>query len=134
MLTPVDPRYLRREWEYVRAGLTRIIDRTCDDWIPEDVFAEIKAGVSRLFLLEYGGRRIGFVVLQVWPHYHDGPRIFVRALWCEPGQAKPHEADIYDDLRYFAAEHGASVMRMLSPRRWDGAGWELKQYVYEREV
>lgn len=134
MLIPIDRQRLRGEWEYVERGLWAIIDKTSDDWIPADVYAEIRAGVSRLFALEYEGVRIGFVIFQHWPEYHAGPRVFVRAMWCEPGEAAKRRADVYDDLDQYTIEAGAVAMRQLSPRRWDADGWKLKQYVYEREV
>lgn len=136
MLIPVDPRYLAREWEYVRAGLEQIIRKTGDDWLPEDIYLDLRASpqTTGLYMLEYGTRRIGFVVLQLIPQYHAGPRLFVRALWIERGCGVRHRIDIYDDLDEFARERGCSAIRMLSPRRWDGDGWKLKQYVFEREV
>ena len=134
MLVPVDARYLRSVWDYVERGLLAIIDKTRDDWIPADVYAEIRGGVSRLFMMEYGGERRGFVVVQLWPQYHDGPRLFIRALWSEPGALVAHRADVYEDLDELARSNGATAMRQLSPRRWDADGWTLKQYIYEREV
>lgn len=134
MLVPVDPRYLSREWKWIREGLEKIIDKTVDDWLPEDLYQEIRAGTTGLFYLEYGGSRIGFAALQIWAVYHAGPRLFIRALWTEPGKAVEHRADIYDDLRQFAREAGIKTMRQLSPRRWDADGWTMKQYVYEMDV
>ena len=107
MLVPVDARYLRSVWDYVERGLLAIIDKTRDDWIPADVYAEIRGGVSRLF---------------------------IRALWSEPGALVAHRADVYEDLDELARSNGATAMRQLSPRRWDADGWTLKKYIYEREV
>jgi len=136
MLTPVDPRYLARDWPYVRDGLQKIAAKTSDDWLPEDIYTDLRASpqTTGLYMLEYAGERIGFVVLQLIPQYHAGPRLFVRAIWTEPGRAKAHRADIYDDLNEFARERGCVAIRMLSPRRWDGDGWTMRQYVFEREV
>ncbi len=134
MLVPVDARELARAWPFVRTGLQAIIDKTGDDWLPEDVYAEIKAGITGLFLLEYAGETIGFICLQVWPQHHSGPRLFIRAMWTIPGAGLRHRADIYDDLREFARAKQCVAMRQLSPRRWDGDGWTLRQFVYELEV
>lgn len=134
MLIPVDARYLRSEWEYVRAGLEKIIDKTSDDWIPEDVYHEIKANVTGLYLLEHEGQRIGFACLQVWTAYPTGPQLFIRSLWAEPHSAAKYRDDIYDDLKQFAREKGCAAMRLFSPRRWDADGWQMKQHIYEMEV
>ena len=134
MLVPVDARYLAREWPFVRAGLEKVIAKLHDDWLPEDVYTEIRSGNTGLFILEYACERIGFVCLQIWPAHHSGPRLFVRALWTMPGKGLKHRCDIYDDLREFARAKGCVVMRQQSPRRWDGDGWTMKQFVYEMDV
>lgn len=133
MLVPVLARDVRHEWDWVRAGLLKVVEKTGDDWMPEDIYHEIKAGVSGLFVLEHGGERIGFIVLQLWPAYHSGPRMFVRAIWCRPFDAYRHRHEIMADLREYAATHGVVAIRMTSPRGWDGAdiGFEAKQTIYE---
>jgi hypothetical protein len=134
VLHPVDPRRLHEVWAWVRDGLLRVIDKTHDDWIPDDVYAEIRGGASALYLIYSGDERIGFVVVQVWPQYHNGPRLFVRALWGEPHSLAAVEDELMESLRVLARKHGASALRMNSPRRWDAAGWTLKQYIYETTV
>lgn len=125
---------LRESWEFVRDGLERIIAKTSDDWIPEDVYSEIRAGSSALFLIYSAEDRVGFIVMQAWPSYHNGARLFVRALWVEPGALREHQQQIEDWLRDGARKFGATAIRMNSPRRWDAAGWTLKQYIYELPV
>ena len=118
MLVPVDSRHLRSVWDYVERGLWAIIDKTADDWIPADVYAEIRGGVSRLFMMEYGGERRGFVVVQLWPQYHNGPRLFIRALLSEPGALVAHRADVYEDLDELARSLDMEIkVRFTEPRR-----------------
>ena len=125
---------LHESWSYVRDGLTRILDKTRDDWIPEDVYSEIRAGASALFLIYRGDEGIGFIVMQAWPAYHDGPRLFVRALWVRPGSLREHQDEIQGWLADCARKIGAKAVRMASPRRWDAAGWTLKQHIFELPV
>lgn len=125
---------VREVWGFVRDGLARILDKTDDDWIPEDVYAEVRSGASALFVIYDDDVRIGFIVLQVWPAYHSGPRLFVRALWTMPGALREHQSQIEDWLRECARKFGGVAVRQNSPRRWDAAGWELKQYIYEMKV
>ena len=134
MIEPVDPKYLYRIRDWFLEGLSKITDKLHDDWHPADVYAEVRAGQSHLYTVNARGERIGFVVLQLWPVYHAGPRLFIRALWCEPGKLAPHQQDFMESLEDLARKHGAVAIRHLSPRRWDGSGFKLKQYVFEREV
>lgn len=125
---------LHAVWDFVRRGLLAIIEKTGDDWLPEDIYSELRAGASALFLIDVGDEQVGFVVLQVWPQYHSGPRLFVRALWCEPGALVEHQEAVEQKLRELALKCGARAVRMNSPRRWDRAGWKLKQSIFEMEV
>ena len=134
MLQPVAPQELASVWEFVRGGLLKTIAKTNDDWLPEDVYVEIKGGVSFLYLIFARGERIGFVVLQKWDKYHAGPRLFVRALWAEPRKLLPYHDDFYEALHDLARKAGCVAMRMTSPRRWELDGWTPKQSIYEMEV
>ena len=135
MLHEVDARYLCDVWDWVRDGLAKIVAKTRDDWRPEDVYVELRTGAAKLHLIYVNQDMVGFVVTQVWPGYHSGPRLFVRALWGEPGALVAVEGEIMDALRDLGRKHGCRAVRMNSPRRWDAReGWALKQYIYELEI
>lgn len=134
MLEPVAAHAIAPVWPWVRDGLQRIIAKTGDDWLPEDVYHEIKGGASRLFLIYADAERIGFLIVQFWPAYHSGPRLFVRALWAEPGKLQPYRDAFYEELKTMARKDGFVALRMNSPRRWDLDGWIAKQVIYEMEV
>lgn len=134
MLHKVDPRYLHDVWEWVRTGLQKMIRKTRDDWHPEDVYTELRTGAAVMHLIYVNHERVGFIVTQIWPGYHAGPRLFIRALWCEPHTLAPVEQELMDAIGTMARESGCRGIRMNSPRRWDGRGWKLKQYIYEMEV
>ncbi len=130
MLKPVSQQEIAGCWTWVKAGLEKLIAKTRDDWKPEDVYHELKSGVSFLYLIE----DVGFIVLQKWANYHDGARLFVRAIWAEPNSLAPRRDELYDELKAIARQQGCVAMRMTSPRRWELAGWEPKQTIYEMEV
>ena len=138
MLEPVQPHNLRDVWEFVRAGLVKTIAKTKDDWLPEDVYMELKSGVSHLYMIyendENDAELIGFVIFQRWDKYHAGPRLFVRALWAKPGKLRPVHDAFYAEMDDLSLKAGARVQRMASPRRWYADGWTLKQYIYERTI
>lgn len=130
----VRPQHLHDVWSFVRDGLLAIIEKTNDDWIPEDVYHEVKAGVSALFMIDNDDEQLGFVVLQVWPNYHAGPRLFVRAMWGSSGALVKHHDEINAQLRALALKCGARTVRQNSPRNWDAVGWTRKQSIFELEV
>ncbi len=119
-------------WPWVREGLQKIVAKTNDDWLPEDVYHELKLGASTLYLIYHDDERLGFVVLQKWDKYHAGARLFIRALW---GRGlSPHKQEIYAALQALARQHGCVSLRMTSTRRWELDGWTPKQTIYEMEV
>lgn len=134
MLHPVAPTDLYLCWEWVREGLAKTTAKTGDDWMPEDVYHELKSGASHLYLIYVGAERVGFCVLQKWDRYHAGPRLFVRALWCLPGALVKHRPELEAELNDLAIKCGCVALRMTSPRRWELAGWTPKQTIYEKEV
>jgi hypothetical protein len=135
MLHEVDARYLCDVWDWVRDGLVKIVAKTRDDWRPEDVYTELRTGAAKLHLIYVEQEMVGFVVTQIWPGYHSGPRLFVRALWGEPHALAPVEVELMDAIRDLARKVGARAVRMNSPRRWDAReGWRLTQYIYETDV
>lgn len=132
MLHPVPVSELATFWPWVREGLQKIIDKCDDDWLPEDVYYEIKSGASHLYLIrDPNGDNIGFAVFQRWDKYHAGPRLFIRALWAEPRQLVKHRKQFYEELHRLKRECGCVKLRTSSPRRWDLDGWELQQFIYE---
>lgn len=118
----------------MREGLHKIVAKTGDDWMPEDVYHELKINASALYLIYAGDERIGFVVLQKWDKYHAGPRLFVRALWAIPRALVAHKDKFYAELQGLARQHGCVALRMTSTRRWELDGWSPKQTIFEMEV
>ena len=134
MLQPVALHELHSCWGWVRDGLQKVIDKTGDDWLPEDVYHELKSGASFLYLIYADADRIGFAVLQKWDRYHAGARLFVRALWAEPRQLVKRRDEFYEALKALARQTGCVALRMTSPRRWELDGWEPKQTIFEMDV
>ena len=139
MLVPLELRDLHEHWPYVRAGLQRILDKLGDDWLPEDIYFELRSGSCKGFFIEHDGEVRGFVALQHYPGYYNGPRLFVRAIFGELAQFKHH---IMQDLGDYGRENGLACsdglvrIRCYSPRGWNGAGlgFEIKQHIFEAEV
>ena len=55
---------LHEVWGWVRRGLLDCIDRAPAHYLPEDVYAALRAGSAWLFAVERHGEDVGFVVLE----------------------------------------------------------------------
>ena len=100
------------EWDWLRAGLLKVIAKTASNYRPEDVYLRARTGAAWIFAID----ECGFVVLEQ-EHDCDGLVVVVWALWCEPGAARVRDGDIYAELERIGREAKAKRIRMLSPRR-----------------
>lgn len=55
---------LRAIWPQVRIGLNVVLKRCHYNWFPEDVFASIRSGNSKLIIGRVDGEFAGFVVIE----------------------------------------------------------------------
>jgi hypothetical protein len=69
----ISPNDLRQWWGFVRPGLEKILHKTPEGWIPEDVYTDCFNGKSMLWV-GLDARPVGFMVLQ--------PRNDALHVWC----------------------------------------------------
>ena len=121
----------RTLWPWLRAGLLEVIERTSPTWLPEDVYADLKAGQASVLTID--GER-GFVIVKRLIDY-DGPSLFLWAMW-GPGELAPMYEGIMAELDELARAAGCRRIRMMSPRKgWQKvAGWVERDTVYERAL
>ena len=62
--TFIEPNNLRQWWGFVRPGLLKILQKSPEPWIPEDVYADCFEGRSMLWVAQDDARPVGFAVLQ----------------------------------------------------------------------
>lgn len=62
--TFIDPNNLRQWWGFIRPGLLKILEKSPEPWIPEDVYADCFSGRSMLWIAQDDARPVGFAVLQ----------------------------------------------------------------------
>jgi hypothetical protein len=60
----IEPNNLRQWWGFVRPGLLKILEKSPEPWIPEDVYADCYSGKSMLWIAQVDARPVGFAVLQ----------------------------------------------------------------------
>jgi hypothetical protein len=127
-VTEVHPDRLYDVWEWVREGLLTVKRRTNAVWVPEDVYAALKARNAVLFVQDEG-----FCVLQRTTEA-DGARLFIWALHA-PKMMRENLDATMNELKTMARAIGAKAIRMQSPRKgWERCGWVAKEIIYEVEL
>lgn len=98
----VPPHEIKQNWDFVRFGLHKILRKSPEDWIPEDVYASIVCQKSVLWLVKSdNGHNEGFFILQpsgdtchIWcawavaPDLLDGGVAFIEQIARESGANK----------------------------------------------
>lgn len=136
-LTALDPMKLASAWPFVRAGCERVIAKTNDRWLPEDVYMELRSGSAFLYMLEHDADEVGFIVVRrvMDP---DGPVLFVWILYTEPGLMKESHnwKLVLAEVDELARSIGAKRIRHYSSRSGfeELGAFTLKMHIYEREV
>lgn len=118
-------------WDWLRAGLLQVIEKTRARFRPEDVYHSVRTGNAVIYAIGDSG----FIVLQQ-QFDPDGPVIFVWALWCASGTAVEVKDDNYLELEKIARTAGAVRIRMHSPLKGWGreAFFEQVSTIFEHEV
>ena len=116
------------EWDWLRAGILKCIEKTRSRYRPEDVYTRLVTNTAWCYAVDGGA----LVLTQEYDH--DGLVIFV---WCLFGESIAEQKDeIYAELEKLGREAKAKRIRMQSPRE----GWERERFfdrvavVYEREL
>ena len=136
-LTPIDPKKISATWSFIRRGCEKVLEKTNDRWMPEDVYMELRSGTAFLYMLEQDGDELGFLVVRrvMDP---DGPVLFVWIMYTEPGLMREDDnwKMVMSEVDALARSIGAKRICHYSSR----SGFEkhgaftLKMHIYEREV
>ena len=136
-LTAIDPTKIVAAWPFVRFGCEKVLEKTNDRWIPEDVYMELRSASAFLYMIENEGDEVGFLVVRRVAD-PDGPALFVWIIYTEPGTMKKDEnwKLVMAEVDSLARGIGAKRIRHYSSRSgFEGIGaFTLKMHIYEREV
>jgi hypothetical protein len=124
MLRVIEPKHLAPEWERVRAGLLEVKKATTDDWLPEDVYMDIRTGQAVLYIgTGDAGEYLGFVVLRLVAMTHSTKM----EIWCAYSATKaPALRRFLPHIRAVARNAGASGILFSSARpEWAAASRRL---------
>ena len=112
----VPPDDLQSCWSVVLPGLKLVHRKSKSNWIPEDVYAQLKAGQATLHLAYVEQDYAGFVIVSVQPHW-DGKNFH---LWCGYSAGTHDVLEIFmPELERMARSIGAKRLTFWSPRKWD---------------
>lgn len=108
------PDDLRQWWGFVRPGLLKVLRKTPEGWIPEDVYADCFAGKSMLWVALDDARPVGFMVLQ--------PRDSSLHVWCAYLQEMGFFEEGWQHLLNIAKQGNAQRLTFESWR----PGWQRR--------
>jgi hypothetical protein len=102
---------LRGVWPCVRSNLLHILDKSPEDWIPEDVYTEIVTTRSLLFMAMENGHPVGGAVVRP-----QGKTLLTWAAWGVHGLRD----DAMSGLREIARNLQCTELMFETKRRgWD---------------
>lgn len=105
----MEPNEVRERWDWVRGGLTQIIGKTGEKWLPEDVFFSVMAGQSYLY---DAGDGQGFVVLKIDSEW-GLKYLFCWCAWSDKIGAFDRSLPA---MKQLAKQAGCHAIRFESPR------------------
>ena len=132
----VHPTQLRGTWTLVRGGVEKIIERTEDRFLPEDVYMALQQGGSVLMVCYVASYYVGFVV--VTPNVGwDGPELHV---WLAYNRGKRDVCETFlPEIIAHARQHNFVRLTGMSDRegwkrRAAQLGWRATMTKYELEI
>ena len=113
----VEPQEIRQTWNMVKPGLERILEKSPENWIPEDVYAALVNNRANLWLAVDNNYVIGFVV-----GYVNGDSFHV---WCAYGDLKGNLKQWFSWLEDIARTQCTRITFDSWRPAWNRVGKEL---------
>lgn len=106
---------IKNEWSHVRESLQKLLDKTNDSWLPEDVYCDIIAQNSWLYVGEdEQGDLLGFVVLSPLKQHND----LLLHIWVSVNYSDPETVFFaLDDVKEIAQNIGAKKITFSTVRK-----------------
>jgi hypothetical protein len=98
-IIPIHPDGLHAVWARVKEGLLKILERSPDDWLPEDVYHALKGGQAQLFICTGVQGLEGFFVLRVVRR--EFSKVQDMHVWCAHSVG---DGDVFDRGLNFVCE------------------------------
>ena len=123
-------------WPVVREGVEKVKQHARnEDWLPEDVYMDIKLGNAGLFLCMRDGEYEGFVVCKL----QTGKHVAEWFVWIVYSDKCDIVSEYYDIMADIARQAGCKKVVMASPRkawerRFKNTEWNPVMRIWEREL
>ena len=135
-LRVIPPHHVRSVWNLVRGGVEKIIERTDDRFLPEDVYMALQQGTSVLMVCYVASYYVGFVVVTPSIGW-DGPELH---LWLTYNRGRRDVCETFmpDIVAHARAHHCVRLTGMSDREGWKRRaaqlGWRATMTKYELEV
>ncbi len=132
---------LHSVWPWVRTGLERVLIKSPESWLPEDIYTAIRTGHAWLVIGKDGDHCVGFFVVEVIPdQFRPSLKLNVWIAYATGADGHYAEAlaytpDVVAELDKIAKAKGVNTIRMRGRRGWERAlkgYFEPVQTIYER--
>lgn len=132
----VAPEKIRLVWDHVKPEVEKLLTRFPDEWIPEDLYADLRYGKATLFVLTDNGIK-GFFVVEVVTDRHSQNKSLNVWVLCAEHVGEIHQQLLIaklDELKALCScariTYGSA--RMAWARAMKGV-FEIKSIVLERK-
>lgn len=112
--TYLKPQELRNSWDYIKKGLAKILKKSPEQWIAEDIYADCVSGHSHIVLFTEQNKALGFCVLQ--------KRNTDLHIWCAYSEVSGYLQQAFEKIKTIAKE---SQLDKITFETWRN-GWEKK--------
>lgn len=112
-------------WPKIAVGLRKIVEKNNPDWIPEDVYSELRADRASLYLFDNDE---GFTVLRINQSFR-GAVLFI---WCFYSPTFTNAPEKYwPEIQQIARNAGAVTVQFSAPRKGWGKMFKYTTSIYE---
>lgn len=106
----VEPQDVRKNWQFVKKGVERILMKSPENWIPEDIYASLVNNRANLWLWIENEQAVGFIIgYVVEDNFH---------IWCAYGKL----SDLQESFKQFEDIVGVHCKR-ITFESWR-PGWD----------
>lgn len=133
----VGPADLKRVWPFVRAGIEKVKSKTGAEWLPEDVYAHLKAGTVSLLVAKRWSQVVGFAILTMTVNPFSGEKVAV--IWICQTDDRDVVNVLLPQVEGLCKSQGCVKVSFQSPRlgwkrRLAKQGYVLREYVYDKRI
>jgi hypothetical protein len=135
----VTPPMLHKDWVYIQPELVRLANKTQqEEWIPEDIYADIRSGRSFCYTVSFADEPMGFFILQP-----QGPRLLLHIVCMLRSAPREFRRRVMNEgicyIRQLAIQGGYKTVTAFSRRigalrYFEKFGFHQKEIQFEMKI